>query len=151
MTTSKALSRNPHARGSAIASSPFEQVHREWRSAVQEAAEVLEQEAAWREEDSLTRRFKRKARILRGMLRGEAVPEEPSDSFTHGFLCAMAAIIREHDQPSMAADIIKGAGMGEEDISFMDPFDRDPLLKLNDYASTAFKVSLPTQDKESTQ
>lgn len=151
MTNSKALSRPSHARGHAIATSPFEHVHREWRSAVQEAAEVMEQEVEWREDESLTRRFKRKARILRGMLRGEPVRDEPTDSFSHGFLCAMAALIREHDQPSMAADIIKGAGMGEEDISFMDPFDRDPLLKLNDYAGTAFKVSPPAQAKESAQ
>lgn len=47
-------------------------------------------------------------------------------TFEQGYICAVANLIRDHDQPMMAADLIKGMDV---DWSMIDPYDRDEIAR----------------------
>lgn len=44
---------------------------------------------------------------------------------------AAASLHRLHDQPGMAADVIREAGLCELDCSAMDEFEKEPLRVIN--------------------
>lgn len=52
-------------------------------------------------------------------------------SFDDGILIAAATLMETHDQPGMAADIIKAIGLAEYDCSHLDEFDKKQLRKIN--------------------
>jgi hypothetical protein len=47
-------------------------------------------------------------------------------TFEQGYICAVANLLRAHDQPTMAADLIKGMDV---DWSKIDPYDRDEIKR----------------------
>jgi hypothetical protein len=53
------------------------------------------------------------------------------DNFLRGFAAAMAALIREHDQPTMAVDICRCSGLTlwHFERAGVDSFDLKPLRK----------------------
>lgn len=51
--------------------------------------------------------------------------------FEHGFMFAIACIMRLHDNPTIASDVILENGYQHLDISDMDNFDKEEILKLN--------------------
>lgn len=51
--------------------------------------------------------------------------------FEHGFMFAVACLMRLHDNPTIASDIILENGYQNLDISNMDDFDKEEILKLN--------------------
>lgn len=51
--------------------------------------------------------------------------------FDQGILFAVAMLMRTHDQPTMAADVLRCTDMANADVSKLDPFDQDPLKELN--------------------
>lgn len=48
-------------------------------------------------------------------------------TFIQGYVCAVAEIIRTHDQPTIARDVLKG--VGKVDWRTIDEFDRETLRK----------------------
>lgn len=50
--------------------------------------------------------------------------------FEQGILYAVALLVKLHDQPTMAANIVREAGLGNINISSMDDFERESLKKL---------------------
>lgn len=60
----------------------------------------------------------------------EPTPAKPLTDFEHGYLCAMAQLIRLHDQPSMAADCLHHDGLGALDCRELDEFDKASLREL---------------------
>ncbi len=50
-------------------------------------------------------------------------------SFMHGLAAGLACLARDHDRPTMAADILGMLGVGIDDLEAAktDPFDLDPL------------------------
>lgn len=51
--------------------------------------------------------------------------------FDQGILFALAMLIRTHDEPTMAADVLRCTDMAKADVSKLDPYDQHPLRKLN--------------------
>lgn len=52
------------------------------------------------------------------------------DPFMEGFAIALADLVRMHDQPTMAADVIAGHGFALEDFKGCDPYDLNVIRKL---------------------
>jgi hypothetical protein len=52
------------------------------------------------------------------------------DPFMEGFAIALADLVRGHDQPSMAADVIAGHGFTLDDFAGCDPYDLKVIRKL---------------------
>ncbi len=43
--------------------------------------------------------------------------------FEHGVLYAVAQVVRLHDEPQVAADVLKQAGLAQADCSKLDDYD----------------------------
>ncbi len=52
------------------------------------------------------------------------------DPFMEGFAIACADLVRLHDQPGMAADVIAGHGFNLTDFKGCDPYDLKVIRKL---------------------
>lgn len=52
-------------------------------------------------------------------------------NFDDGILIAAATLVNTHDQPGMAADIIKEIGLEAHDCTNLDEFDKKHLRKIN--------------------
>ena len=52
------------------------------------------------------------------------------DEFEHSALVAIALLVRLHDRPSMAADLLIEMGLSEADCSSLDDFDKEFLVKM---------------------
>lgn len=50
--------------------------------------------------------------------------------FIAGFAAAVAAIVRQHDEPTIAADAIAGYGLTLSDFGHVDQYDLDVIRKL---------------------
>ncbi len=53
-------------------------------------------------------------------------------AFDQGFMAAVADIVRMHDQPTIAANVLIGSGLDEADCTHIDEFDKIELRKLNE-------------------
>ncbi|HBN7797521.1 TPA: hypothetical protein NOE63_006672 [Pseudomonas aeruginosa] len=51
--------------------------------------------------------------------------------FDHGVLYAAAQVVRLHDEPQVAADVLKQAGLGQADCSKLDEYDKESLRAVN--------------------
>jgi hypothetical protein len=51
--------------------------------------------------------------------------------FDHGVLYAAAQIVRLHDEPQVAADVLKQAGLANVDCSKLDDYDKESLRVIN--------------------
>lgn len=51
--------------------------------------------------------------------------------FSHGVLYAAAEVQRLHDEPQVAADLLKSAGLAQVDCSSLDEYDKEPLREVN--------------------
>lgn len=52
------------------------------------------------------------------------------NEFDHGALMAVATLVRLHDQPGMAADVLINMGLSDADCSGLDEFDKMTLRRL---------------------
>ncbi len=52
------------------------------------------------------------------------------DDYERGALMAISLIVRMHDVPVVAADVLNGMGLTTIDCSDLDEFDRAPLRKV---------------------
>jgi len=53
------------------------------------------------------------------------------DRFSHGVLYAAAQVQRLHDEPQVAADLLKNAGLAQVDCSSLDEYDKESLREVN--------------------
>lgn len=51
--------------------------------------------------------------------------------FEHGVLYAAAQIVRLHDEPQVAADVLKQAGLAQADCSKLDDYDKESFREIN--------------------
>ncbi len=51
--------------------------------------------------------------------------------FEHGVLYAAAQVVRLHDEPQVAADVLKQAGLANVDCSKLDDYDKESLREIN--------------------
>lgn len=51
--------------------------------------------------------------------------------FEHGVLYAAAQIVLLHDEPQVAADVLKQAGLAQVDCSKLDDYDKELLRVIN--------------------
>ena len=51
--------------------------------------------------------------------------------FEKGVLYASAQVQRLHDEPQVAADVLKQAGLAQSDCSELDDYDKEPLRVVN--------------------
>ncbi|APB60995.1 TPA: hypothetical protein L4847_005605 [Pseudomonas aeruginosa] len=51
--------------------------------------------------------------------------------FDHGVLYAAAQVVRLHDEPQVAADVLKQAGLAQADCSKLDEYDKESLRAVN--------------------
>ncbi|WP_153785374.1 hypothetical protein [Pseudomonas sp. EMN2] len=51
--------------------------------------------------------------------------------FEHGVLYAAAQVVRLHDEPQVAADVLKQAGLASADCSSLDEYDKESLREVN--------------------
>ncbi len=51
--------------------------------------------------------------------------------FEHGVLYAAAQVIRLHDEPQVAADVLKQAGLEQVNCSDLDDYDKESLREVN--------------------
>lgn len=55
----------------------------------------------------------------------------PKDTFEDGLFYAAAQIQRLHDEPTVAADVLKQAGYANHDCSAFDEYDKESLREIN--------------------
>lgn len=67
------------------------------------------------------------------------------DPFMEGFAIALADLVRLHDQPSMAADVIAGHGFALADFKGCEPYDFKVIRKL--FRTEYVLRPLPTSDQ----
>ena len=76
-------------------------------------------------------------------------------SFDDGVIIAAAALVRAHDQPTMAADILRECGLTEHDCSHLEEFDKADLRKINRGEGLALKglasAAIARSDEEKSQ
>lgn len=53
------------------------------------------------------------------------------DQFSHGVLYAAAEVQRLHDEPQVAADLLKSAGLAQVDCCSLDEYDKESLREVN--------------------
>lgn len=59
-----------------------------------------------------------------------SAPNQRPDPFMEGFAIALADVVRLHDQPTVAADVIAGHGFTLKDFRGCDPYDMKIIRKL---------------------
>jgi hypothetical protein len=62
------------------------------------------------------------------------------DGFERGIFYAAYLICELHDNPTIAADVIREAGLETSDISELDDCERDALLPLNESEKLSLSV-----------
>lgn len=68
---------------------------------------------------------------VRELRRLSELPSSSGSAFTQGYVCAVAEIIRTHDEPTIAQDVLRGAGKVDWDC--IDDYDKATLQKAGLY------------------
>ena len=63
-------------------------------------------------------------------LQSLAVKKVKSDPFMAGIAAAVASVVRQHDEPAIAADVLAGYGLTLDQFKGIDLFDLDIIKEL---------------------
>lgn len=73
--------------------------------------------------------------------RASGCASAPGSAFMQGYVCAVAEIIRTHDEPTVAKDVLRGIGNVNWDC--IDDYDKETLQKAGIYTPNAKLTPLP--------